>query len=1047
MLLTLRIISIDVAVETTSDQQSMSGGTDNQLSRVASSHGALDMSIDALEKLSFDEDSALDSTSELGSQGAIPDSEELIDWDALQATEGDPLADDFLQQAVQNGAFQSHLANDASIHDELVLPFARRRLVPSELTAADFQRCVEPWALSSIEAWLREIGEGEPDLKAKMIDEALVLLFTNKVPTIKVADAETLSHHVLALLHQHGVLVPDEEWVKFEEGRVSGVLWQMTGSGCYAPRVHDAQTDVLCYSYYCDQNIEKLDLDRLLTSYSGLDWVNFYRLKREDLENVPKKEVHRQNILHEIVASEENYIRQLHIFDAQYQEQIRVHQPPIVAPEKKDHFLETVFGKFHTIQDLNQNLLLAQLKHRQQKQGPWISGFSDLFREWIRKAQPIYTEYAATYPLAVWMMRTECDTNLLFRHFLKSQVNNRVRLDWDHYLISPIQRIQRYVLLLEAVECKTVQESEEKLNLRRAIAEIKAVLLLCDTEMDAMNKKVVLMDLKRKLVLRPGFPGTLNLGHANRELVFQGDVITWSSNALTTRQLPARCLLFDHYLLLAKELVPKYDGGEKKLDVSKEPIPLYLLSLEIVHDSVSQWQNAGEHIYKFKIKHLGHRTYTLGTFSAKERDEWVNKIIQAKVKHAEVLYSQRSEPFRLRVLSDFIAGRGSPDSVLIRGTPLSRALQEPQGLSNMVHPLPDPGVQINCSTDFTVSGKHVFVIGTDSGVRVFYDLNPRVDKIVLEIPRVTQIAVLEELSICVLITDKTLVYCPLQEIVNELMSLSGDKKPQITQHRVSKDVTYFATAKMKDRMLLFYKRKELLRTSFKVIELGSFESSETKSRLFARRTSKGHGSVFREYDEFTFAQECYSLSLFQTYIAGATAKGMELLTLDKKQPFSVPPLNHPETANITNRIRGQRPLGMFTLNSNEFIIPYETVALYIDKHGDISRSVILGYAGKQAAQDATMYEKYLLLFYDDYVEIREAENGWLRQIIPGQDIRVLDHGVRGPRSDISLNPSGVASTSNSNGGSRGTVKIAMSNPKVSGNKIVLELLLDDRRQE
>lgn len=47
------------------------------------------------------------------------------------------------------------------------------------------------------------------------------------------------------------------------------------------------------------------------------------------------------------------------------------------------------------------------------------------------------------------------------------------------------------------------------------------------------------------------------------------------------------------------------------------------------------------------------------------------------------------------------------------------------------------------------------------------------------------------------------------------------------------------------------------------------------------------------------------------------------------------------------------------------------------------------------ATGATISHQYLLLFSEEYVELRNAENGRLQQIIAGQDVRLLDYGVRG----------------------------------------------------
>ncbi|KAH7158170.1 CNH domain-containing protein [Dactylonectria estremocensis] len=1001
--------------------------------------------------------------------------------------------------------------------DGITLPSGRKKkFVPSKLNSADFRRCAEPWALSGLEAWIRDMGEGELDLKTKTIEEALINLFTGKIPMMNVADAEVLSNRVVSLMLEQGVLFPEEEWVKFGNGHISGVLWQLTGSGCYAPKLHDIEITGRCYSYHCTRTLKKVDLEDLMPQDTkpADEWHVFYKLKKEDWEAKPKKEVERQNILHEIVTGEENYIKQLDIFRRYYRDQLRVMQPPVLKPDKRDKFLEAVFGKLDTVQDINKDHLLAQLKYRQGEQGPWITGFSDVFREWIRKAKSIYIEYAAAYPRAVYMIRREAERNILFKRFLEDMQRHKVtsKQDWTHYLITPLQRLQRYILLLESVEHKMIGDSEEKFNLVKAIDEIKIVTHECDAKVAEMNKRVEMMDLNRMLVLRPGFHSVLNLDHLGRELIFQGELQRMGSKGV--RWVDTHALLFDHYFILAKAVIPKDGKGEKKFDVSKEPIPMPLMFLESMNDEAIQKQKGitaplgraatatasgtqlnkvvsnngrpglehvatsssmssshltptstndaeGRILYPFKVKHLGHEVYTLYAPSARDRADWCSKIIETKTRHAKALFSQNAEPFRLRVLADasfhydaasmYAKSAGVP----VKGTPLDRAIQELESVLGPAQGVaPVCRAQVNCATGFTAFGKSVIAIGTDYGVYISDPSNPRGWQRTVQATRVTQIAVLEEFSVCLVIADKALVSYPLDVIapVSEFAAPLNDN-PRRAPQRLAKDVTYFATAKMKDRMLLFYKRKEGLHTSFKVLEPIFHKSTEKKSRLFGgRRPGGGNTETFRDFDEFFFPTECYSLSLFQTYIAVSTAKGIEMLTLDKKQPMSIPDLKAPAIANIASRIRDQRPLGMFRLNENEFILTYEDCAVYVDKHGDVSRTLIMEYTGKQKkARGATMYGQYLLLFNEDYVEVRNAENGRLRQIVAGRDVRVLDYGVRGPTGGSTLNPqqhsNGFIQSSSGSDGSKGTVKIAMCHPEIPGRQIILEMLLNDGHTE
>jgi hypothetical protein len=117
------------------------------------------------------------------------------------------------------------------------------------------------------------------------------------------------------------------------------------------------------------------------------DWVTFFGLKKEDLEGASKKEIERQNNLHEIVMSEDVYMGEIDVLRILYRDDLQSWQPPIIASNKLKKFISNVFGKAEAIKEVNENFLLAQLKYRQKEQGPWVLGFSDIFREWIRKAR------------------------------------------------------------------------------------------------------------------------------------------------------------------------------------------------------------------------------------------------------------------------------------------------------------------------------------------------------------------------------------------------------------------------------------------------------------------------------------------------------------------------------------------------------------------------------------------------------------------------------------------------------------------------------------
>jgi hypothetical protein len=234
------------------------------------------------------------------------------------------------------------------------------------------------------------------------------------------------------------------------------------------------------------------------------------------------------------------------------------------------------------------------------------------------------------------------------------------------------------------------------------------------------------------------------------------------------------------------------------------------------------------------------------------------------------------------------------------------------------------------------------------------------------------------------------------------------------------------------------------------------KSTTQRPRFLPTSTRRGQTEFFREYDEFYIPTDCFGINLFHSSLAISTARGVEVLTLDKKQTWSVPILKsdlpdvQTRLSSIQSMIKDTKPLGMFRLGDSEFLVAFEECAVYINKNGDVSRSVVMYFSGR--AKNACLAGKYLVLFNDDFVEVRNAMDGRLKQVIAGKDVRCLDDGGGGSGA---ANPgAGAALGGGMNGlglagigaGPR-TVKIAMQHPEYEKSQIVLELVENEGLKE
>jgi hypothetical protein len=143
--------------------------------------------------------------------------------------------------------------------------------------------------------------------------------------------------------------------------------------------------------------------------------------------------------------------------------------------------------------------------------------------------------------------------------------------------------------------------------------------------------------------------------------------------------------------------------------------------------------NDAKSMYPFRVKHLGKtETYTLYAPTAQNRQEWCEKILIAKTRHAASLFEQNAEPFRMRVIADsaftydVMSAVSQKSVVSVQGTPLDRSIREMEKTYGAgSRPGPVCRAQVNCATAFNCYGKSMIAIGTDYGVYISEASNPR----------------------------------------------------------------------------------------------------------------------------------------------------------------------------------------------------------------------------------------------------------------------------------------------------------------------------------
>jgi len=158
------------------------------------------------------------------------------------------------------------------------------------------------------------------------------------------------------------------------------------------------------------------------------------------------------------------------------------------------NFAKDNFAACENIYHANKTLLYEPLRTRQKSEGPWVRTFWDIFQNWIRQSRHLYVQNASEYPLINFHIRWEAERNQRFSRFLDQGLEHwwSRRLAWDHYIKSPLIRLQRYNVLLTAILKLREGSGDGNENdaLAHLIEDIKHLILVCGPALSESSKKV-----------------------------------------------------------------------------------------------------------------------------------------------------------------------------------------------------------------------------------------------------------------------------------------------------------------------------------------------------------------------------------------------------------------------------------------------------------------------------------------------------------------------------------------------------------------------------
>ncbi|OAW00133.1 hypothetical protein PTTG_08077 [Puccinia triticina 1-1 BBBD Race 1] len=327
-----------------------------------------------------------------------------------------------------------------------------------------------------------------------------------------------------------------------------------------------------------------------------------------------------------------------------------------------------------------------------------------------------------------------------------------------------------------------------------------------------------------------------------------------------------------------------------------------------------------------------------------------------------------------------------------------------------------------CSVPFRSSdGKRLIAIGCQDGLWIGLRNDPGSMKQVIYLKSITQCAVLQEYGFLLVLAEKILMAYPLDSLIpsrnspavhphnhaSSMISSAGARNPvRAIASRLSgnKDVLFFRCGKVGPRTLVIYVKKGgVNQTVFKALEpVRNSENAQVTNRRGFFGIGGTRSDSFRGYKEFFVPSESYAIQYLRNTLTIHCARGFEIMNIDTLKTASIPDFNQikqqdARLAALQRRCDESRPLGMFRLGDNEFLLCYDEFAFFADKHGDplVDRyGAMMEWDGRPTT--VAYSSPYVICFSTTLVEVWNTLTSRRVQIIRGQAIQcTYDGGALG----------------------------------------------------
>ncbi|KAI9612683.1 hypothetical protein H4Q26_007840 [Puccinia striiformis f. sp. tritici PST-130] len=748
------------------------------------------------------------------------------------------------------------------------------------------------------------------------------------------------------------------------------------------------------------------------------DWASI--VPKELLLSLDSKEIARQSIIYELISGEQEYVQDLDDYEKYTVDN---------SPFKIGEFKEKVVSNVLEIRDHNR-VLLQNLLIRQQDQHPLVQSIGDVLLNSALEWGQDYIRYTSDHVFGEVEVNEEKS-----KIYSLLNLSTPRRADFKHYYSRAFVRLQRYNLLLESLLKKTPDDHADRSSIEDAIEVIRRQCKDADLAVSIQQAKLTIVKLNNEIVLKADTPD-LQLLSPNRQLIFAGQNARGLRTITGTLANNLERGNSDPYTSNSSPSNGPSAGGSLGAggsggggSGSGGAVGLGASSSVGGSGSTGPGRNNYSSTISYRI------TITnLGLFKVFDLYPMTDQTFAASGSSTVPPTTHNNTPISASHVNG--SGVGGSSGSLNSSASSSAAHLNSNNSSNRPNTVGEAISNMHgpptCSVPFrSTDGKRLIAIGCQDGLWIGLRHDPGSMKQVIYLKSITQCSVLQEFGFLLVLAEKILMAYPLDSLIPSRNSPHVHHQQHPSTHSTPNSIGMVSVLLLDCRGLLL--GLSLLDSLMLRKALEPVRNSE-QNQVSNRRGFFGLGGhrseSFRGYKVRIFVpSESYAIQYLRNTLTIHCARGFEIMNIDTLKTASIPDFNQIKQQDarlvaLQRRCDESRPLGMFRLGDNEFLLCYDEFAFFADKHGDplVDRyNSMMEWDGRPTT--VAYSPPYVICFSSTLVEVWNTLTSKRVQIILGQSIvctydggALGDDGTHSSRTINIDNPGSKSAGSVSNSG-------------------------------